>query len=52
MKEASEAIYQAVPEQDVFLGLFACPLNQHHPAQPGDAVLPRKSWPPSQHLIS
>lgn len=27
MKEASEAIYQAVPEQDVFLGLFACPLN-------------------------
>lgn len=45
MKEASEAIYQAVPEQDVFLGPFAYPLNQHHFAQPGDAVLLGKAGP-------
>lgn len=43
MKEASEAIYQAVSEQDVFLGPFTYALNQHHFAQAGDAVLPGKA---------
>lgn len=45
VKEASEVIYRAVPEQDVSLGPFAYPLNQHHFAQPGDAVLLGKAGP-------
>ena len=45
MKEASEAFYHAVPEQDVFLEPFAYLLIQHHFAQPGDAVLLEKAGP-------
>lgn len=35
MQEASEAVYQTVSEQ----APLACPLQQHHFTQPGDAVL-------------
>lgn len=45
MKEAREAIYQTVLDQDVFLGPFAYSLNQHHFAQPGDVVLLGKAGP-------